>query len=175
MRGSLDFTRLVDQHYAPLYRFALSLTGNESDAGDLVQETFYIWATKGYQLHDASKVKSWLFTTLHRHFLADRRQLVRFPQQELAEVEEELPDVPPELSGRADWAVVVECLGQLDETFRAAVALFYLEEHSYNEIAEILEVPLGTVKSRIARGIAQLQQMLVQRDRSRTRVEPSRQ
>lgn len=174
MRGSPDFAKLVDQQYAPLYRFALSLSGNESNASDLVQATFCIWAAKGHQLNDPSRVKSWLFTTLHRQFLAGRRHLVRFPQHEISEVEEELPDVPPELPGQADWAVVIECLGRVNEAFQAPVALFYIEDYSYPEIAEILEIPLGTVKSRIARGIRQLQQMLVQCDRSGNRPEPSR-
>src|SRR5262245_45660698 len=73
MRGDLDFERLVDSHHAALYRFALSLCRNETEAGDLVQETFYLWAAKGHQLADPSKVKSWLFTTLHREFLGKRR------------------------------------------------------------------------------------------------------
>ena len=64
-----DFEQIVSQHYEPLYRFAFSLTRSEADACDLTQQTFYIWATKGHQLQDRSKVKSWLFTTLHREFL----------------------------------------------------------------------------------------------------------
>jgi RNA polymerase sigma-70 factor (ECF subfamily) len=159
MRGDVDFERLVDQHHASLYRFALSLAANETDASDLVQDTFYLWATKGHQLEQPAKVKTWLFTTLHREFLAKRRRRVRFPHHELAEVEEELPSVPPE-PGRLDWHVLAQCLAQVGAPFQAPVALFYLEDYSYNEIAEILEIPLGTVKSRIARGIAQLQQML---------------
>jgi RNA polymerase sigma factor (sigma-70 family) len=160
MRREADFEKLVDQHQSSLYRFALSLARNESDACDLVQEAFCLWAAKGrHQLEDAAKVKGWLFTTLHREFLGRRRRLVRFPHQELAEVEEELPDVPPQLPTQPDWELVLDCLGQVDATFRGPVALFYLEDYSYNEIAEILEVPLGTVKSRIARGIAQLQRM----------------
>src|SRR5207244_495354 len=83
MRGDMDLERLADQHYAPLYRFALSLCANESDACDLVQETFYLLATKGHQLDDLAKVKSWLFTTLYRLFLGRRRRLVRFPHHEL--------------------------------------------------------------------------------------------
>jgi RNA polymerase sigma-70 factor (ECF subfamily) len=63
---SNEFELLVSQFYEPLYRFAFSLTGTEADACDLTQQTFYIWATKGHQLRDRSKVKSWLFTTLHR-------------------------------------------------------------------------------------------------------------
>ncbi len=163
MRGDLDFERLVEEYHVPLYRFALSLARNENDAADLVQQTFYLWAGKGHQLSDLSKVKSWLFTTLHRAFLGKRRRSVRFPHHELGEVEDELPEVPPELPERLDWEVAAECLAQVDLIFQAPVALFYLEEYSYQEIAEILEIPLGTVKSRIARGIAQLQQMLGRR------------
>jgi RNA polymerase sigma factor (sigma-70 family) len=62
---------------------------------------------------------------------------------------------------RLDTTMVVDALARLDEAFRAPVALSYLEDYSYEEIAEILEIPLGTVKSRIARGIAQLQQALL--------------
>jgi RNA polymerase sigma-70 factor (ECF subfamily) len=152
----------VDQHYAALYRFALSLAGHESEACDLVQETYYLLSTKGHQVNDPSKVKSWLFTTLYRLFTNSRRRLVRFPQHELSEVEQELPDVPPP-SIRVDWETLSRCLARLDETFRAPVALFYLEDYSYADIAEILHVPLGTVKSRIARGIASLQSMMVER------------
>jgi RNA polymerase sigma-70 factor, ECF subfamily len=160
MRGDPDFEQLVNEHHAPLYRFAISLCRNETEAGDLVQETFYLWATKGYQLMNPLKVKSWLFTTLHREFLAKRRRLVRFPHHELAEVEAELPEIPPVLPERLDWELLCRCLARVESPFQSPVALFYLEDYSYSEIAEILEVPLGTVKSRIARGIAQLQKML---------------
>lgn len=162
MRGDIDLERLVDQHYAALYRFALSLAGHESEACDLVQETYYLLSTKGHQVNDPSKMKSWLFTTLYRLFTNSRRRLVRFPQHELSEVEQELPEVtPPPI--RVDWEILSRCLARLDETFRAPVALFYLEDYSYNDIAEILNVPLGTVKSRIARGIVSLQIMMVER------------
>ena len=163
MRGDLDFEQLVDQHHAPLYRFALSLCRNESEAGDLVQETFYLWAAKGHQLADVAKVKAWLFTTLHREFLGTRRRFTRFPHHELAEVEAELPEVPPELPAQLDWDVLSGCLTRMDVMFQSPVVLFYLEDYSYNEIAEILAIPLGTVKSRIARGIAQLQMMFSER------------
>ena len=53
----------------PLYRFALSLSRQESDAADLTQQTFFLWASKGHQLRDQSKVKTWLFTSLYREFL----------------------------------------------------------------------------------------------------------
>ncbi len=64
-----EFDDLVDAHYQALFRFGMSLTRSADAAGDLVQETFCIWAAKGHQLRDRSKAKTWLFTTLHRVFL----------------------------------------------------------------------------------------------------------
>lgn len=173
MRGELNFEHLVDDLHAPLYRFALSLCRNELEACDLVQETFYVWATKGHQLTDPSKVKSWLFTTLHREFMARRRRSTRFPHHTLADVDDELPAIPPTLPTQADWDWLGACLAKVDANFQAPVNLFYLEDYSYNEIADILDIPLGTVKSRIARGIAQLQGMIETRSRTDSRTTPT--
>ena len=161
VQGRLDFQTLVDQFYGPLYRFAMSLTRAEADTADLVQETFLTWATKGHQLQDLSKVKSWLFTTLHRSFLQSQRRLVRFPHMEITEAEAELPHVEPERLNHLDAQAALQLLARVDPQYQAAVALFYLEDYSYNEIAGILEIPLGTVKSRIARGLAQLKELVL--------------
>lgn len=161
VKSGLDFEVLVELYYGPLFRFAMSLTRSASDAGDLVQETFLTWASKGHQLSEPSKVKSWLFTTLHRIHLMTRRHATRFPEVELTAAEPELPSVEPGLVERFDAGEVVKLLGRVDAHFQAAVALFYLEDYSYNEIAEILEVPLGTVKSRVARGLAQLKDLVL--------------
>ncbi len=160
-RGELDFQSLVDLHSGALYRFAMSLTRTESDACDLVQDTFLTWATKGHQLEDPSKAKAWLFTTLHRRFLEGRRRATRFPQVDLAEAQAELPNVEPGLADHLDSQALLDMLDQVDPQFRAPVALFYLEDYSYNEIAAILEVPLGTVKSRLARGLSQLRALVL--------------
>lgn len=155
-----DFEELVDQFYRPLYLFAYSLTQSEAEASDLTQQTFYVWATKGHQLRDATKAKTWLFTTLHREFLKTRRRQSRFPHYELGQVETELPASLPSTVNELDAATVVESLAEVEEPYQAPLALFYLEEHSYKEIADILDVPIGTVQSRIARGKAQLQRIL---------------
>jgi RNA polymerase sigma-70 factor (ECF subfamily) len=160
-RGPLDFQHLVDLHYAALYRFAMSLTRTESDAADLVQDTFLTWAAKGHQLRDSSKAKSWLFTTLHRRFLESQRRTTRFPHLELTEAVGDLPTIEPDVVNQMDAHGIVGMLSHVDPQFQAAVALFYLEDYSYNEIAAILEVPLGTVKSRIARGLGQLKRLLL--------------
>ena len=143
------FEKLVDLYYPSLYRFAFSLTRQESEACDLTQETFLIWARKGHQVRDDTKVKSWLFTTLHREYLQKHRRRVRFPEVEVEAAEVELPEIPPVSTERLDRQNVLEALGRLDTNFQAALALFYLEDHTYPEIAEILQIPLGTVKSRL--------------------------
>jgi RNA polymerase sigma-70 factor (ECF subfamily) len=162
MNADLDLATLVDRYYGPLYRFAHSLTGSESDACDLVQETFYIWVRKGSQLQQHSRVKSWLFTTLHREFLQAHRRRVRFPHVPVEDAEADLPGIEPDTLARIDGSRIVELLQQLDETFRGPLSLFYLEDHPYEEIAEILELPLGTVKSRLSRGIGHLRLLLAQ-------------
>jgi len=164
----LHFDSVVEFYYAALYRFAMSLTKTESDAGDLVQDTFLAWAAKGHQLRDKTKVKSWLFTTLHRRFLESQRRIIRFPHVEMDEAAQDLPSFEPGLVDQLDAQTIVQMLSGVDPQFQAAVSLFYLEDYSYNEIAAILEVPLGTVKSRIARGLAQLRSLVSKLSSTRT-------
>ncbi len=160
MSSDLEFESVVARFYESLYQFAFSLAGTESDACDLTQQAFYVWATKGHQLRDGTKVKAWLFTTLHRTFLETRRKQTRFPHQELDEMVLETLEVAPALTSQMDCSYVLKSLRCLDQAYQAPLALFYLEDYSYKEIAEILEIPIGTVKSRLARGIGQLQNIL---------------
>jgi RNA polymerase sigma-70 factor, ECF subfamily len=155
-----DFAQLVTEHYEALYRFAFRLTQEKADAMDLTQQTFYIWATKGHQLRDVSKVKSWLYTTLRREFLSMRRASSRFECSELSEEETDNTDASIELVNSLDAARLIDLLQQVKEPYRSAITLFYMEDFSYKEMAEILEVPMGTVQSRISRGIGQLQQLI---------------
>jgi len=164
--ADLPFDQVVTEHYAMLYRFALSLTRNESESLDLTQQTFYLWATKGGQLRDRTKLKAWLCTTLYREFLGDRRHAQRFPQVELSVVEHELPAVETEVIDKMDAALVMEALLEVDEIHRAPLMLFYTEDRSYQEIAEILGVAIGTVMSRLARGKQLLRRRLLERTAS---------
>jgi RNA polymerase sigma-70 factor (ECF subfamily) len=156
----LDFEGLVETYYCPLYQFAMSLTRAEAEACDMTQQTFVIWAARGHQLRDRSKVKTWLFTTLHREFLRTRRTRRRVRLLELDDVRADLPVVEPADDARLDAATVLHALARLPDPYQAPLALFYLGEHSYRDISEILEVPIGTVQSRIARGKEQLHRML---------------
>lgn len=148
-----EFADLVDAYYEALYRFGYSLTRSPDHAADLVQETFSIWAAKNEQLRDRSKAKTWLFTTLHREFLGQRRKQARFSDEPLDEnVEQEASGNEERADRQLDGQRVVELLGEMDEMYQAPLALFYLQQHSYKEIAEILDVPIGTVMSRLSRG-----------------------
>ena len=100
-----------------------------------------------------SKAKTWLFTTLHREFLNQRRRASKFSDEPLDEAATEAIRAPEEDAERQmDGQRAMDLLGALDENYRAPLALFYLQQHSYKEIAEILGVPIGTVMSRISRG-----------------------
>lgn len=147
-----EFQELVDAHYQPLYRFGYSLAKNPDKAADLVQQTFCIWAQKGDQLKDRSKAKTWLFTTLYREFLAGARRSNKFPETDLEDSEYHLASKEDDTGRAIDAKRAVAVLNSMDETFRAPLALFFLQQHSYKEIAAVLDIPMGTVMSRISRG-----------------------
>lgn len=148
-----EFEQLIDAHYQTLFRFGMSLTRDADKAADLVQETFCIWAAKGDQLRDRSKAKTWLFTTLYREFLSQRRRSSRFSDEPIDEQAAAAVFSPQEDAERQmDGQRALELLGSLEEAYRVPLVLFYLQQHSYKEIAEIIDVPIGTVMSRLSRG-----------------------
>lgn len=155
-----DLDAIVEAHHQGLFAFALSLAGNRDDACELTQETFCRFASKGHQLRDRAKLKSWLFTTLYRVYLGWKRRDTQLPHVEMSSVENELPHLAPEAAEGTDAGLVMDALLQLEERYRAPLMLFYLEDHSYQEIAGILEAPVGTVMSRLSRGKEQLRRML---------------
>jgi len=158
-----DFHELVQEYYQPLYKFAYSLAKNPDGASDLTQQTFLIWAQKGEALRDKGKVKSWLFTTLYREFLRVRRKGDQSVSTEPENLEYALPAVEPNVVTSLDAQAAVEALQEVDEVFRAPLTLFYLEDMAYKEIAETLDVPIGTIMSRLSRGKAQLKQILLKK------------
>ncbi|MEP6685358.1 MAG: RNA polymerase sigma factor [Verrucomicrobiota bacterium] len=166
--SAIDFQQLVDQQYAPLFRFGLTLAKSEAEAADLTQQTFFLWASKGHQLRDPTKAKSWLFTTLYREFLNRRRHDIRFPHVELEDAREDDIAVSPNMD-TLDSAAVVEALRELEEPFRAVITLFYLQQFSYNEIADVLEIPIGTVMSRLSRGKEQLRRRFLRKEETSSR------
>jgi RNA polymerase sigma-70 factor (ECF subfamily) len=166
------FSDLVETYYAALYRFALSLVKNTADASDLTQQTFFIWATKGQTLRDAAKAKTWLFTTLYREFLRIRRRSGRVTAiEDLAPGEKDPPDVEIDVVNRMDAQLVLEALQEVELIFREPLTLFYLQDLSYTEIAEILSVPIGTVMSRLSRGKVHLRMRLAEKTKEGTVID----
>lgn len=162
-----DADTLVEAHYEGLFAFALSLAGSRDDACELTQETFCRFATKGHQLRDKAKVKTWLFTTLYRVYLGWKRSDSRHPHVEMHSVETELPHLAPEAAESADAGMVMAALLQIDERHRAPLMLYYLEDHTYQEIADILEISIGTVMSRLSRAKEQMRRRLMVGDAAR--------
>jgi len=161
--NEVDYEQAVSSLYEPLYGFAYSLSGNENDACELTQETFARLLAKSSQLRDGSKVKSWLFTTLYRVFLGWKSREQRLPHVEISSVEHELPSVAAELVDTMELDTVREVLLEIDERYRLPLTLYYLEEHSYEEIAELLQIPIGTVMSRLSRAKALMRESLAAR------------
>lgn len=162
-------------HMDAVYRFALRLAGGPSAAEDLVQETYYRAWRSWEQYTKGTNCKSWLFTICRNHFLRRRRRSRRHDEI----LAERAPDDPESLSrenpvfaaskdedpegdffrGIVDDEILA-AIDDLPEAYRSAVVLSDLEGLSYEEVAESMDVPLGTVKSRLYRGRRMLQERL---------------
>jgi len=156
-----SFEQIVDAHYQGLFRFAMSMCRREATAQDLVQQTFLQWAKKGHTLREASKVKTWLFTTIYREWLGIARREKKYeevefePDQHGATQHHDDGENP-----RVDSATLQTALEELEPNYRAPLVLFYLKELSYRDIAETLGVPIGTVMSRLSRAKDSLRTIL---------------
>ena len=159
--GKQSIQQLVQDHYQALYRFAYRLSGSSQEAEDLTQEA-YCQAYKSLaQLRDGARAKAWLFRILRNaylHKLRSAKRVQTLAPDALAEIPQRLPDPLPEIDG----AQLQQALGELPEDFRTPLLLFYFEDFSYRDIAEQLQIPLGTVMSRLARAKAHLRGRLLQ-------------
>jgi RNA polymerase sigma-70 factor (ECF subfamily) len=152
--------RLVDEHYVALYRYGYRLSGSAADAEDLTQETFCKAQLNLSQLRDPARAKAWLFSILRNAYLHRVRsngQQHVVSLDDVGDVPEPLPDPVPEIDPEA----LQRALNDLPEGFRTPLLLFYFEDFSYRDIAEQMDLPLGTVMSRLARAKAWLRSRLL--------------
>src|SRR5258708_1359023 len=157
---------LVERYYALLYRYAYRLTGTEADAEDLTQQAFLTAQARWDQLRDETKAKSWLFTIARNAYLKELRGPVCIPSSALDELPEKSHAATSETGPfDIDQEQLQNALNDLPEEFRSPVVLFYFEEFSYKEIAEQMDVPVGTIMSRLARAKACLRQRLAPPER----------
>jgi len=151
---SLDLVELVEQFADLLFGLARRLSGCPVDAEDLVQQTFLAAQAHGDQLRDTTKVRAWLCTILRNEFLKlvrSRRRATTVSLDALGE-----PPAPDHSDGEIDPEAIQLALDSLPEEFRVPIVLYYFEEMSYREIAESLDLPIGTVMSRLSRAKSRL-------------------
>lgn len=166
-RGDREaFTQLIVQYQVPLYNMALRMVGGPDDAADITQEAFLRAWEKIRSLREAP-FKSWLFqiaaNLCYDHFRRGRRYGV-MPDEEQGGKVVGLGLAAPDPQERAEAnernRLVREGIAALDQEMRIAIILRDVNGMSYDEIASVLRVPLGTVKSRIARARAAIQDRL---------------
>jgi RNA polymerase sigma-70 factor (ECF subfamily) len=151
---------LVEEHYSSLYRYAFRLSGKAADAEDLTQDAFCQAQAKLEQLREWNRARSWLFSILRNiylHRLRDSKQENLVSLDGVAEVAERTPEPLPAIEPERLQAV----LDSLPEDFRTPLILFYFEDFSYRDIAEQMDLALGTVMSRLARAKAYLRSRLL--------------
>jgi RNA polymerase sigma-70 factor (ECF subfamily) len=177
-RLSLDDKRRFQEEALPLldslYAGALRMTRNPADAEDLVQETMLRAYRSFNRFEPGTNLKAWLFRILTNAYINVYRKRQREPQKvsqddvEEFDLYQELKDHDPQFSATPETIVldslvdsdIIEAIDALPEQFRLAVILSDIEGFTYAEIAEIMDVPLGTVMSRLHRGRKALQKRL---------------
>ena len=158
-----DFEREIVPHMDALYNFALTLTKDSASAEDLVQDTI----VKAYRFFDSyemgTNAKAWVFRILKNSFINDYRKRTNRPSQvdydEVASFYESIRGESTDTSDMEDRMYrellddhITSALEQLPEDFRTVVLLCDIEEFTYEEISNMLDVPIGTIRSRLHRG-----------------------
>src|SRR5215471_5427446 len=159
-----ELPKLIDAHYEALYRYAYRLSGSAADAEDLTQETFGKALARLPQLREPERAKAWLFRilrNLYLHRVRDQKRHKVVPLDAVGDLagrerEPEMPEIDP--------VKLQQALNELDESFRTPIILFYFEEFSYRDIAEQMDLPIGTVMSRLARAKVYLRSRLAPPD-----------
>ena len=168
-----DFERLLEPCLEVAYRYAYKLTGNQDDAVDLVQDAT-VQAYKSRETFEmGTNFKAWFMKVLTNKFYKSKMRQNRNPSsvsldeaedfflfQELANSNTQ--DTVSEVFNKLDQEEIQKAINVLPEEFRVVCLLYFLNDFSYEEIASVVEIPIGTVRSRLHRGRKLLQQQLWQ-------------
>lgn len=159
----IDMVQLVTDHHQEIYAYAYRLSGSVCDAEDLTQAVFLTAQEKLGQLEHAEKVRAWLYAILRSHFLKMCRKRKPLPEANLPVSIHELATAP-ETDRPIDGEALHKALALLPEAYRLVLVMYYFEECSYREIAGQLQLPMGTVMSRLARAKSRLRAMLCEEE-----------
>ena len=159
--ASLDIRRLVRDHYAAVYGYAYRLAGSGADAEDLAQQTFLMAQQRLMQLREPDKAAGWLFAIARSVYWKSRRRQRPVAAAALELNVDEIPDGRIETASDIDQEQLQAALNDLTDEYKVVLVMFYFEECSYKEIAEALEIPIGTVMSRLARAKGRLRHALL--------------
>ncbi len=164
--AKLNIDEIVENHFARIHRAALVLCGNPWDADDLAQETFLVLSKQPEGFQGRSSIYTWLYGVLlnlerrerRRYGVRNRKLKVVWENQAETDV-----SAPPAAAAveTAEWKKSLwSRVAQLPDGQRQTLVLRFSEGLAYHEIAETLDCPLGTVKSRIFHGLAALRRIL---------------
>ena len=156
------FTRVADELYADLYRYAYRLTGRVDQAEELTQESLLRGFEQYAKLRNPERVKPWLIQILRNFFLQDKRFEKSHPHQTMDGTSEPVsPDVPVATGLDTSGVDLLQAvLNELPEIYRSPIILYYFDDLDYRAIADLMEVPIGTVMSRLARAKEKLRERL---------------
>ena len=152
--SSSVFEKVALPHLDFIYKAAYRFCGNATDAEDLTQETFHVAFEKFSQLRDQSKCKSWLFMIMRRLYLKEVERSKRYTLVDFDDTLYDFKQVKAFSENQLRQVINGELqnvLNKLDERYKIPLVLSYMGDFSYQEIADMLKIPLGTVMSRIAR------------------------
>ncbi len=165
------FWRLAEPHVKFLYNLALGYCGNRCEAEDLVQETFFIAFKQYDQLRDERKLKSWMCAILRNTYIGNRRRrngrAIEIEYEDGVDYIVALENSARGLDAaelherKAESQLIQAALAEMPEKYKSPLLLYYMADMSYRQIAETLELPIGTVMSRLSRGKGILKKKLL--------------
>jgi RNA polymerase sigma-70 factor, ECF subfamily len=158
-RDNSKLESLIDDHLDAVYRYAYRLTGNVHDAEDLTQQVYLLAQERLEQLREADRGRGWLFTILRNLFLRTVQKAQPAPATNLGLDLDAVP-LEAERNQAVDSAELQAAINELPAEYRVVVSMFYFEDLAYREIAEKLDLPIGTVMSRLARAKGHLRAKL---------------
>ena len=155
-----DFARLLEEQIPRLRRYARALCRDRTAADDLVQDCLYRALTKAHLFQQGTDLRAWLFTMMHHlHVNMVRRSVRQGAAVPVEEVEPLLTEAPAQ-GGGLTLRDLDRAMGEIAEEQRQVILLVGLEGMSYEEVATILDLPVGTVRSRLSRGRERLRELL---------------